>query len=136
VERILGATVGSHPDGPSAPLLLPADADDAAVMGALVQLFGQRRDLVAAEIVVAGTPTGWLARSTLLVWLSATERGIGDADHAELPGRMPHPRDVTLIHLVCPEPGCPIRDQWALSFDPASPHHCARHRDLPLRPAG
>jgi hypothetical protein len=88
----------------------------------LKNYFGRREKQRAIRLVRGGKELGYLLRSDLYTLVSLGTRGVGDSDHATLPGTP----GVTLIELCCPTAGCP-QVLLVTEFDENDPPTCDEH---------
>lgn len=129
MENILALTRERPVERDYQAVILDPGLDDIAAENVLVAFFARQRHVSGVSLVVGGREAGWLELADFLWSITPQERDIGEADHARLEGTTP-PSRLKLIHLVCPVAGCPVRDQWALSFDEPR-HRTARSTPRP-----
>jgi hypothetical protein len=71
----------------------------------IVRYFGEDPSRQAVELVIAGQPAGYIARSALYAVLPNTLKGFDDSAGAQLPGT-PRPGAYRLYRFACEVPGC------------------------------
>jgi hypothetical protein len=113
-------------------LVVGGSVSAAAVVDELTDCFGSADDLHAIRLVVDGEDIGFVADIDIQELVGPRLKGIGDADHAAVPGE----ERFRLLRLRCPVRGCPARYLWAMTFDEADPPACVVHPDrkLELKP--